>query len=173
MKLILSWATIIFFSMAAYRKAQLSGYLQGTIQFIGMTLLDTALLVFIALPVFLIFAGVFERVMKKGPVWEVWSFPLITLVFFPAAPWVELFSDPFFLITGGLFILTFKMFFPHVTKTFVNMGPFSQYYKQKMFGYYMPINVNDFIKPRIHFFAYALMPILLKVLWIVKSFADQ
>ena len=173
MKLILSWATIIFFSMASYRKAQLSGYLQETVQFIGMALVDTALLVFIALPVFLVFAGVFERLMKKEPVWEVWSFPLITLIFFPATPWVELFSDPFFLVTGGLFILTFNLFFPHVTKTFVNVGPYSQYFKQKMFGYYKPKNVNDFIRPRMLFFAYALMPIMLKMWWIVKSFADQ
>ena len=172
MKLILGWAPIIFFSIAAYRKAQLSGYLQETIQFVGMVLLDTALLIFIALPVFLIFVGVFERTMKKRPAWEVWSFPLITLVFFPAAPWVDLFSDPYFLITGGLFILTFNIFFPHVTEAFVNMGPYSTYYKHKLFGFYRPKNIDNFIKPRMHFFAYALMPILLKVVWTIKSFAD-
>ena len=172
MKLILGWIPIIFFAMSAYKKAQFSGYLQGKFQFIGMSILDTALLIFLALPLFLIFAGVFERVMKKKPIWEVLSFPLITLVFFPAAPWVTLFSDPFFLITGGLFVLSFNIYFPHVRNVFVNMGPYSMYYKYKMFGYYTPKSVDDFIKPRIHFFGYAMMPILLKIWWIIKSFAD-
>jgi len=172
MKLILGWIPIIFFSMSAYRKAQLSGYPPETSLFIGMSLLDTALLVFFVLPIFLIFAGAFQHVLKKRAVWEVLSFPLVTLVFFPAAPWVDLFSDPRFLITGGLFLLTFNIFFTHVTRAFISMGPYSKYYQHKIFGYYAPKSINDFIKPRIHFFAYALMPILLKTWWIIKSAGD-
>ncbi len=137
-----------------------------------MSILDTALLVLFVLPIFLIFAGAFEYVMKKRPVWEVLSFPLITLVFFPAAPWVDLFSDTQFLITGGLFIITFNIFFPHVTSAFIKMGPYPKYYQHKMFGYYTPKNIDDFIKPRIHFFAYAMMPILLKIWWVIQSAAD-
>ena len=172
MRFILARIPIICFTLAAYRKAQFSGYMTETIQFLGMCVFDTALLIFIVLPQFLIFSGAFEHVMKKRARWEVMSFPLVTLVFFPAAPWVDLFSDTRFLITGGLFIVTFYMFFKHVTRTFIGMGPYPKYYQHKLFGYYAPKSVNDFIKPRIHYFFYAITPIILKILWVIKSAAD-
>ena len=168
MKLILGWIPIIFFMLSAYRKAQFSGYMTETFQYLAMCVLDTALLIFIFLPQFLVFAGAFEIVLKKRARWEVLSFPFITLVLFPAAPWVDLFSDTRFLVTGGLFILTFYMFFKHVMRTFITMGPYPKYYQHKIFGYYAPKKEDDFIKPRIHFFFYAISPLILKAWWVLK-----
>lgn len=172
MRLILAWIPIFCFTLAAYRKAQFSGYMTETFQYLAMSVLDTALLIFILLPQFLIFAGSYEHVMKKRARWEVWSFPLITLVLFPAAPWVEIFADTRFLITGGLFMLTFYMFFKHVMRTFITMGPYPRYYQHKLFGYYAPKIENDFIRPRIHFFFYAITPIVLKIIWVLKVAGD-
>jgi len=173
MRLFLGWLPIVFFAMASYRKAQLTEYLQETIQYIAMSIFDTALLVFFVLPIFLIFAGAFEYVMKRRPVWEVLSFPLIALIFFPAAPWVDLFGDPQFLIIGGLFILTFNIFFRQVTRAGINMGPYPAYYKNQIFGFYAPKSVDDFIKPRMHFFAFVLVAIILKITWLIKAGADK
>jgi hypothetical protein len=132
-----------------------------------MSLLDIGILIFLILPQFLIFSGAYEHVMKKRARWEVLSFPLITLLLFPAAPWVDLFSDQRFLITGGLFIVTFYIFFQQVMRTFISMGPYPRLYQHKLFGYYAPKNEVDFIRPRIHFFLYAISPIVFKTLWII------
>ncbi|MGV7222316.1 MAG: hypothetical protein ACQ9MH_12400 [Nitrospinales bacterium] len=168
MRLILGWIPIIFFMVASYRKAQFSGYMVETYQFLAMCVLDVGILIFFILPQFLIFAGAYEHVMKKRARWEVLSFPFITLVLFPAAPWVDLFSDTRFLVMGGLFIATFYMFFQQVMRTFISMGPYPKLYQHKLFGYYAPKSVVDFIRPRIHFFFYALTPIILKIFWVLK-----
>jgi len=137
-----------------------------------MCLLDTVILLYFILPIFLVFAGAYEHVFKKRARWEVLSFPFIALVLFPAAPWVDLFSDTWFLTTGGLFVLTFYWFFMQVTKTFIIVGPYPKYYQHKMFGFYAPKSIDDFIKPRIHYFFFAITPIILKIFWMLKLAGD-